>query len=239
MRHLSAVDCYAVASRFQIQQFADWGIDPKKIFVVRNCQLNQAPPVLPPPPEGPKNRFGFFGQYIDAKGIHIIMRAVRILRDQGFTDFTVELNGDNLRVATPAIRKEIEEFLAEEEKRPPAERNVFNNGSYQVDRLGDRMLRIDWSLVPSIWWESFGLVISEAWMFKRPVICANIGGMAERIEHDVNGLQFPVADPRGLAAAMHRAATETGLWERLSANAPEPPSREEGVKGYRALYERG
>ena len=238
MRHLSVVDRFACACRFQIDHHAAWGIDRSKIFYVRHGQLNQAPAILPPAHEGPKNRFGFFGQFIDAKGVHIILRATQILRSQGFTDFTIELNGDNLQNATPAIRQEIENFLAEEAKRPPSERNVFNNGSYQIENIAERMLRIDWSLVPSIWWESFGLVMSEAWMFKRPVICSNIGGMAERIKHEVNGLHFQVADPRSLAATMRRACIESELWERLSAAAPEPPSREEVVKGYRALYER-
>jgi glycosyltransferase involved in cell wall biosynthesis len=80
------------------------------------------------------------------------------------------------------------------------------------------------------------MVITEARMFKRPVICSNIGGMAERIADGVDGLQFRVGDPRALAAVMHRAATEAGLWERLSAAAPEPHSREACVKAYRALY---
>ena len=38
------------------------------------------------------------------------------------------------------------------------------------------MARVDWSIVPSTWWEIFGLVISEAWMFGKPVICSNRGG---------------------------------------------------------------
>ena len=199
--------------------------------------IERAPSILPPAPEGPKTRFGFFGQYIDVKGVHIILRAVQILRSRNFTDFRIELNGDNIHLATPAIRQEIESFLTEEEQRAPSQRNVFNNGSYHVDQIGERMLRVDWSLVPSIWWEMFGNVISEAWMFKRPVICSNVGGMAERIEHDGNGLHFQVGDARSLAAAIRRACTEPGLWERLSEATPEPPSREECVKGYRALYE--
>jgi glycosyltransferase involved in cell wall biosynthesis len=236
LHHLSAVDRYACACRFQIEHHVAWGIDRKKIFHVPTGQLNYAPASLPAAPEGPKNRFGFFGQLIDAKGVHITLRAVRILRDEGFSNFTVELNGDNLRFATPAVREEIETFLREEEERPWAERNVFHNGSYQVDQIGGRMLRIDWCLVPSIWWESFGLVITEAWMFKRPVICSNVGGMAERIAHDANGLHFQVGDPRALAAAIRRAATEPGLWERLSTAAPEPHSRQAYVKDYRTLY---
>jgi len=237
MRHLKVVDRFACACRFQIDHHVAWGIDRSKIFYVRNGQLNRAPTILPPTSQGPRNRFGFFGQYVDAKGVHIVLRAVQILRSQGFTDFMVELNGDNIQHATQAVRKEIEEFLAKEDELMPSERNVINNGSYQVENIGDRMLRIDWSLVPSTWWESFGLVISEAWMFKRPVICSNIGGMAERIENEINGLHFQVSDPRALAAVIRRACTEVGLWERLSAAAPEPPSREEVVKGYRALYE--
>ena len=237
MRHLSVVDCYACASRFPFERYAAWGLDRSKMVQVRNGQLNRAPSILPPAPEGPKTRFGFFGQYVDAKGLHVVLRAVQTLRSEGFTDFTIELNGDNLRFATPAIREEIETFLAAEEQRPPAERNVVDNGSYEVDNLAERMLRIDWSLVPSVWWEMFGNVISEAWMFKRPVICSNVGGMAERIAHDVTGLHFQVGDPRSLAAAIHRACTEPGLWERLSEATPEPPSRQEAVKGYRALYE--
>ena len=189
------------------------------------------------PQEGPKNRFGFFGQYVDAKGVHIILRAVDILRSGGFTNFKVELNGDNIRFATAPVRQEIESFLAAEALRPVPEQLVSNNGSYHVEQIEPRMLRIDWSLVPSIWWETFGLVISEAWMFKRPVICSNVGGMAERIQHDVNGLHFQVADARSLAAAMRRAATEPGLWQKLSKATPQAPTRADVVTGYRALYE--
>jgi glycosyltransferase involved in cell wall biosynthesis len=106
-----------------------------------------------------------------------------------------------------------------------------------VDQIESRMLRIDWCLVPSIWWEAFMLVISEARMFKRPVICSNVGAMAERVEHNVDGLQFQMADPRSLAAAMQRAATEPGLWQKLSMAAPSAPSRANVVTAYRALYE--
>ena len=96
--------------------------------------------------DGPKNRFGFFGQMVDIKGIQIILRAVAILREQGFTNFKVELNGDNLRYGTPALTKEIEDFFTEENERPFAQRIVHSNGSYQVDQLASRMARVDWSI---------------------------------------------------------------------------------------------
>jgi glycosyltransferase involved in cell wall biosynthesis len=237
MRHLKVVDRYACVGRFQIAHHVNWGIDPNKIFFVPNGERNKAHIALPAPLDGPRNRFGFFGQLVDAKGVHILLRAVDILRNSGFTNFKVELNGDNIRYATDPVREEIETFLAAESQRPAPQQLVSNNGAYQADQIESRMLRIDWCLVPSIWWETFVLVISEAWMFKRPVICSNVGAMAERIRHDVDGLCFQVADPSSLAAAMHRAATEPGLWQRLSAAAPKAPSSADVVKGYRALYE--
>ena len=100
------------------------------------------------------------------------------------------------------------------------------------------MARVEWSVVPSVWWEIFGLVISEAWMFGRPVICSNAGGMAERVTHEVDGLHFELGDAAALAATIERACTEEGLWERMHAAIPTPPSRATMADGYLALYQR-
>jgi glycosyltransferase involved in cell wall biosynthesis len=173
---------------------------------------------------------------VDIKGIQIILRAVAILREQGITNFKVEINGDNLRLGTPALVKEIEEFLAEENERPFAQRIVYNNGSYPVDQLTSRIARIDWCLVPSLWTEGFPLVLLEAGAFRRPVISSNIGAMAEYITDDVDGLHFTRGDPDALAAVMLRACTENGLWERLSGAIPEPPSLAAMVTGFLGVY---
>ena len=52
-------------------------------------------------------------------------------------------------------------------------------------------------------------------MHRRPVICSNIGGMAEKVRDDVDGLHFRVNDPESLADTLLRAAHSEGLWERL------------------------
>ena len=110
------------------------------------------------------------------------------------------------------------------------------NGSYQVDELPQRMARIDWCLVPSTWWEIFGLVISEAWMFQRPVIASNVGGPKERIRHNEDGLLFAVGDARSLADTIRRACSEDGLWDRLVAGIRPPASRDVMVDGYLETY---
>ena len=236
LRHLQDVDVYTCPSSFMIDRYVAWGIDAGKIRRVPNGQAHRTGGLKPPASDGPKNRFGFFGQMIDIKGVHIILRAVAILREQGFTNFKVELNGDNLRHGTPAFRQEIEDFLTEEKERPFAERIVHNNGSYQVDQLPSRMARVDWSIVPSLWTEGSPLVIPEAWAFRRPVICSDVGALAEFVTDGVDGIHFTRGDPDALAAAMLRASTETGLWERLSAAIPEPPSLAAMVAGFLDAY---
>jgi len=235
-RHLSMADAFTCPSRFMIEHYVTWGLPREKITHVTNGQRHKGHDEAIPHNAGPKNRFGFFGQMVDAKGIHILLRAVSLLRAQGFTAFTLELNGDNLSFASAPVRAEIETFLANEAALPPDERLVFNNGSYHTDQLRSRMLRLDWCIVPSVWWEIFGLVISEAWAFGRPVICSNVGGPAERIRDEVDGLHFQMGDAQALARVIRRAATEDGLWERLSAALPAPPSRDAMVEGYKAVY---
>lgn len=94
-------------------------------------------------------------------------------------------------------------------------------GRYLPDDLPDLMEGIDWVVVPSVWWENAPLVIQEAFAHGRPVICSDIGGMAEKVTDGVNGLHFRAGDPRSLARVLHRATTESGLWERLREGIPE------------------
>ena len=53
---------------------------------------------------------------------------------------------------------------------------------------------------------------------------------------EAGGLLFPMGDARALAATMHRACTETGLWERLVASLPQPPTREAMVEQFAEVY---
>ena len=235
-RHLAMADAFTCPSRFMIEHYVNWGLDRDKIGHVTNGQRDYSGGVALTNARTKRNRFGFFGQMVDNKGVWVILRAIEQLRAEGFTDFTVEINGDNLRYASEARRTEFEDFLAAERARPFTEQILSFAGSYQVDELPHRMARIDWCLVPSTWWEIFGLVISEAWMFKRPVIASNVGGPKERIRHDEDGLLFAVGDARALADTIRRACTEEGLWTRLVAGIKPPASRDVMVKGYLETY---
>jgi glycosyltransferase involved in cell wall biosynthesis len=87
-----------------------------------------------------------------------------------------------------------------------------------------------------LWSEAFVLVISEARMFGKPVICSNVGAMAERVVDEVDGLLFEMGDAAALAETIRRAASEDGLWDRLATASPAPPSRDDMVQAFRAVY---
>ena len=61
---------------------------------------------------------------------------------------------------------------------------------------------MDVVVVPSTWPEVFGLVVTEAFACYKPVIAAFIGGLAERVQHGVDGFNFGARDPADLAAKM-------------------------------------
>lgn len=236
-RHLSHVDHFTCPSRFMIEPYVNWGIPRDQISHVTNGQRSRVVRPMLTAPAGPRNRFGFFGLLHDDKGVTVLLRAVSLLRDAGFTRFHVDINGGGIQHASPPVRREIEAFQEAERQLPAPERIVSFNGAYSLDQIQSRMTRVDWTIVPSVWWEIFGLVISEAWMFGRPVICSNVGGMAERVTHEVDGLHFEMGDPASLAATIRRACTEDGLWERLHAAVPEPPTRAAMADGFLALYD--
>jgi glycosyltransferase involved in cell wall biosynthesis len=235
-KHLAAVDRFTTPTRFMIDLYDRWGLDAARITHVTNGQLDPAVGRAPEPDRARRNRFGFFGQFVDNKGVYLLLEAVALLRAEGFTDFVVELNGDNIQYASAARKIQIEDFLAAERALPADQRLVTMNGSYQVDQLRHRMSRVDWCIVPSVWYEAFALVISEAWMFGRPVICADVGAMAERVTHERDGLLFNLADARHLAETIKRACTEDGLWRRLAGRITPPPSRDAMVEGYLEVY---
>src|SRR5207253_8575187 len=109
-------------------------------------------------------------------------------------------------------------------------------GRYEHSELPSLMERIDWVVVPSIWWENSPLVIQEAFLHGRPVICSDIGGMAEKVADGINGLHFSARDAVSLARTLRRAVTMPELWGSLRAGIPEVYKMEGHLKTLSHLY---
>ena len=228
--HLALVDCFTVPSEYVKRRYVDWGLPEEKV-IVHPYAVSSAPRA-PEPPRAVRNRFGYFGQVNPYTGIDLLLRAM----DRLGTDVDAHLwiHGANLEKQGPVWREQLGEQLAMERA------NVTFAGAYDRAAVGALMAEVDWVLVPSIWWETGPIVVLEAFRHGRPVICSDIGGMAEKVEDGVTGLHFRRGDEHHLAEVIRRAAQTPGLWDQLHAATPEHPgqSLEANVADLVAIYDR-
>ena len=93
-------------------------------------------------------------------------------------------------------------------------------GRYANERVSEILGELDVLVVPSLWYENSPLTIHEAFQAGVPVVCSDIGGMAEFVEHEHNGLHFSVGDADALATQLTRLTQDPELLARLRAGMP-------------------
>jgi glycosyltransferase involved in cell wall biosynthesis len=74
------------------------------------------------------------------------------------------------------------------------------HGRLQKPQLYERMKNAAALIVPSTWFEPFGIVLIEAFAMGLPVIASKIGAMERMVEHKITGLHFAPGDAADLAA---------------------------------------
>jgi glycosyltransferase involved in cell wall biosynthesis len=226
---LSTVDRFVSPSEFLRDRFIAWGLDGNRIDVIANGQPEPgAIPAVPRDEGAPRNVFGYFGNLNPWKGGTVLLDAAERLIDAG-VDFELRVHGGTPFQAD-AFRIELDERFQRTNS------HVVRRGAYRREDVPRLMASVDWVVVPSIWWENAPLVIQEAQQQGRPVIVSGIGGMAEMIEHGVNGLTVAPDDPIDLARAMRQAAADPELWRRLADAATRPPTIDDVAGKYLALF---
>jgi teichuronic acid biosynthesis glycosyltransferase TuaC len=152
---------------------------------------------------------GFVGALYPLKGPHVLLDAFRF-------------------VATPCelalLGPALPEYLQSLQQRAAlcANRVSFLGFHDDVDWF---MERIDVLVVPSIAFESFGMVILEAMKHRKPVICSDFGGMKEVVENGVTGRIVPAGDALALSNAIANLLGDAAARRRM------------GEAGYRRLNE--
>jgi glycosyltransferase involved in cell wall biosynthesis len=222
---LNQFDLFIAPSAFLRDRYLAWGLPEAKIRVVANG-IPWASPASAA--QRPRTNFGFFGNLAPHKGVLVALAAMQELAREK-VQATLRLHG-GFNFQPEAFRQAF--FDALQAAAPAA----THEGPYHREELARLMSGVDWVVVPSVWWENAPLVILEAMQHRRPVICSDIGGMAEMVEHGVSGLHFRTGDARDLARVMHRAATQPGLWRRLANALPEPPRLAAVVDHHLAIY---
>lgn len=230
--HFQLADRFISPSRFLMDRYVAWGLPASRFSVIENGLAETAPaPPRPLPKGGRRARFGFFGQVTEFKGLHVLLDAITRIPDAIWgDDASLAVFGGNLESQPEAFRTSFEALMAR------AGRRARFYGAYRSEELPRLMGQIDWVVMPSIWWENSPVVIQEAFHHRRPVICSDIGGMAEKVRDGIDGMHFRVGSAEDLADRLVMAMTERTLWRRLSVGCPEPLPASASASAHAALY---
>jgi glycosyltransferase involved in cell wall biosynthesis len=181
------IDAYVAISDFVRDRFVDAGFPAEKIYVKPNF-------VDPDPGERshPGEYALFVGRLSVEKGLLTLLEA-----------------WERLPSAVPLI------IVGDGPLRPQLEAKVVDKGLRSV-RLVGRLRREDayaamkraaFLVVPSNWYEPFGLVIAEAFACGTPVLGASVGAIQVMVDDHVTGLHFAHGDSSDLAAKVTWAWT--------------------------------
>lgn len=226
----SGFDAVISPSRFLAERLTESGICACPVQVVENKNEN-APrfETEAGEPSGKVNRFGFFGQINPFKGADLLLEAVALYQGKpGAPPAEFHIYG-SLAGDTMAYPYFISHQLAGVE-------GINFHGRYDGRQVIELMGDMDWIVVPSIWWENSPVVIEEALIAGRPVICSNIGGMAEKVEDGVFGVHFEVGNAIDLAATFERCCGNLDLWRRLVAGRRRPANSDEVADRHSEIY---
>jgi glycosyltransferase involved in cell wall biosynthesis len=230
-RFFRLVDHFVSPSHFLIDRYVAWGLPAERLTMIENGMPIRTGPATPNPYPGLADGLtvGFFGQISGLKGINVVLDAAEMLHAQGITNIRIDVHGDHSGQPEP-FRREFEARLA---KAPP---NFSFRGPYENRRVDALMRSVHAVLVPSIWWENSPLVIQEALLNRRPVICSDIGGMAEKVRDGRDGFHFQAGSAFSLAALLRGLASEPQRLLALQQTMAVPPTIAETGAAVRDLY---
>ena len=210
------VDVYVALTEFARSKFIEGGLPAGKIVVKPNF-------VAPDPGRG-QGGGGyalFVGRLAPEKGTGTMLAAWERLG----TRIPLKIVGDGPlrdRVVGAAARRSNVEWL----------------GHRPVEEVHALMGKADMLVFPSEWYETFGRVAVEAFAVGTPVIAANIGAVAELVEHGRTGLEFRPGDPEDLVTQVEWALSHPAELRRMRDEVrAEFEAKYTAERNYRALME--
>ena len=171
----------------------------------------------------PRLRIVCFGRDDPAKGLDVIVAAVRPLRDVELDVFAVAQDGSG--VGLDRLRSLAGGHAA-----------ITIRDAVTPDRVVAEMRRADLVAVPSLGLETGPLVVLEAFAAGTPVIGSNLGGIAELVADGLNGVLLPPGDATAWSRAIADLAGDRAKLERLRAGISPPRTMAAAVEDMGNLY---
>jgi len=171
-------------------------------------------------------RIAYLGRLDSTKGVDVLIQAARSL-----PKITIELNiyGIAQSEGDTAYLKKLKS-LAQGDQR------ILFNSPVQSNQVVRLLKDFDLLAVPSQWLETGPLVVLEAFAAGIPVIGSNLGGIAELVEHNINGLLVKPDSVEAWREALQWIFEDRALLMRLRAGISAPRGMDTVALEMEALY---
>lgn len=202
---LNQVDFIISPSDFLRTVYIQAGIDPHRIHYSRQGRypaMDSLQETKPKKVDG-QLRIGYIGSILPHKGVHVLVEAVRMMPKR---PVSLSLFGD--QTVSDPYTSTLTEIAGNDAR-------IKLKGTFPPENLGEVFNELDVLVVPSIWYENSPNTILEAFAHKTPVIATNLGGMAELVKHNQNGLLFERENASSLCDQIQRLIDEPDLLEHL------------------------
>jgi len=190
-------------------------LPPDKIAVIQNA-IDASEYSRPVDKEVVKRRYGigpyekmvlFVGRLVPQKGVEYLIKAVpRIIHHHGKAKFIITGDGWS--------RSHLENLAA---STGYGDRIRFL-GFVSDSELVELTMSADVLAIPSIY-EPFGIVALEGMAAGVPIVAANIGGLADIVEHDRTGVLTYPENPESIAWGVNKVLSDPGYMSWLIHNA--------------------
>lgn len=219
------VALFLAPSRTVRERFVAFGIPPSRI-ALHPYGHEHAPLAAERRGPAPPLRIGFIGTLMVSKAPHLVLEAFAGLPPGAAT--LRLLGGYSAYHGDDRYRAILEPLLEQP--------GVSWPGALAHSEIRSELAALDVLVVPSIWLENAPLTISEAFLAGVPVVCSDLGGMAELVEHEVSGLRFRPGDAADLREQLLRLVREPGLLEALRRGIPPVRHIEDDARALRAHF---
>lgn len=230
LKKLNQADVILSPSEFLRSLYIKQGVAPDKILYSRvGLETNHWLPLSNSSKKGesPELRISYIGQVSPHKGVHLLLQAFNRL------DFSQRSGQLKIYGGLTAFPEYVEELKRIANGNPAIE----FVGRFDNSRVAEIMSETDVTVVPSVWYENSPIAIMEALTTGTPVVATNLGGMAELVQHEVNGLLFKVGDVNDLTRQLQRLLDEADLVPTLARRAQPVRLIEDEMSQLISLYE--
>ena len=173
--------------------------------------------------------FLFAGALRPEKGVDYLARAFARLSNENGNACLAIAGGSGLWIEAGWLwggALDITEQQVAHILQPATERKrAFMLGIVSPANIGAYYAAADVLVLPSMFQETFGLVILEAFSARLPVIAFRSGGIPELIDHRTNGILVDQGDEEGLFSAMRELMLDRNLRGGLGAEAEKTAAR--------------